>query len=74
MDPVSTYFESIDRVAARQREILGDLDLRAMLSSLGGGTGASKVALDSPQTEQAEQEQAPEPVRPANGRFCNGRS
>ena len=56
MDPVSTYFESKNQIALKQMEVLGEMDLRSLLSEL-GGSGGGKSKGTSNQAEQAPVEE-----------------
>ena len=61
MDPLCTYFESRNQIASKQSEIIGDIDLKSLLSEM-GSSGGSKAKTTGSETESQEQEQEQEPV------------
>ena len=56
MDPLSTYYESRKRIAEKQNEFLGDLDLKNLQSQLGGNSTRSQVQEENEEEEVQEEE------------------
>jgi hypothetical protein len=66
MDPLSTYFEVRNQISNKQSELIGDIDLKSLLSQMGTGGGGS--VSKGPEVEAESADQEPEQVS-SNERF-----